>query len=339
MATQLIADTLRSTRSKDKLVIIGFIYTLNKSTELEHWVCEKRGQCKARVTIGDGLVIVKPNCIKDIQDSHTHGPDVPRIDMLKGYNRMKERANENLEESTRSIFSNGVATFGDSSLIKLSKTDSIKRTIRKHKNGLESFGNPAHASEIQILDKYKVTPKGETFLQFDSVVGDSNRIIMFARPKVLLILKTSESWYADGTFKVAPQQFYQLYTIHAEKDGYIFPCVYVLVTGKTELIYNRMLGKLLELEPALNPSYLMLDFERAAINAFEEAFVAVVSGCFFHFSQNAYRKIQSLGLTSRYIEDPGFALYMKMLPVLPLFRRIKYVIILIYLCRIFRKLQ
>ena len=60
----------------------------------------------------------------------------------------------------------------------------------------------------------------------------------------------------------------------------------------------------------------MLDFERAAINAFEEAFVAVVSGRFFHFSQNVYRKIQSLGLTSRYIEDPGFALNIKMLPSL-----------------------
>ena len=55
---------------------------------------------------------------------------------------------------------------------------------------------------------------------------------MFATPKMLLILKPSESWYADGTFKVAPQQFYQLYTIHAEKDGYIFPCVFVLVTKK-----------------------------------------------------------------------------------------------------------
>ena len=139
---------------------------------------------------------------------------------------------------------------------------------------------------------------------------------MFATAKMISILKTSQSWNADGTFKVAPQHFYQLYTIHAEKDGYIFPCVYVLVTEKTELTYSRMLGKLLDLEPALNPLYVMLDFEKAAINAFEEGFVAVVSGCFLHFSQNIYRKIQSLGLTNQYIEDPDFALYMRMLPSL-----------------------
>ena len=60
----------------------------------------------------------------------------------------------------------------------------------------------------------------------------------------------------------------------------------------------------------------MLDFERAAINAFEEAFLGVVSGCFFHFSQNIYRKIQSLGFTIQYMENPDFALYMRMLPSL-----------------------
>ena len=58
----------------------------------------------------------------------------------------------------------------------------------------------------------------------------------------------------------------------------------------------------------------MLNFERAAINAFEEEFLAVISGCFFHFPQNIYRKIQSLGLTNQYMEDPGFALYMRMIP-------------------------
>ena len=68
--------------------------------------------------------------------------------------------------------------------------------------------------------------------------------------------------------------------------------------------------------PALNPSCLLLDFERAAINVFEEEFLAVLSGCFFHFSQNIYRKIQSLGLTNQYMESPGFALYMRMLPSL-----------------------
>ena len=109
---------------------------------------------------------------------------------------------------------------------------------------------------------------------------------------MLSILKASHYWFADGTFKVAP---HQLYTIHAEKDGYVFPCVYSLVTKKDELTYMKIMRKLVELEPELDSSYIMVDFEKAAINAFEDQFLAVLTGCFFHFSQNVYRKIQSIG--------------------------------------------
>ena len=48
-------------------------------------------------------------------------------------------------------------------------------------------------------------------------------------------------------------------------------------------------------------------------DALEENFIAVVSGCFFHLSQNIYRQIQSKGLTALYLEDEEFAIKMKML--------------------------
>ena len=60
----------------------------------------------------------------------------------------------------------------------------------------------------------------------------------------------------------------------------------------------------------------MVDFEKAAINAFEEQFIAVISGCFFHFSQNIFWQMQSLGLTTQYMEVPEFAIYMRLLPSL-----------------------
>ena len=57
----------------------------------------------------------------------------------------------------------------------------------------------------------------------------------------------------------------------------------------------------------------MTDFEKAAINAFEDKFVAVISGCFFPLP-NVYGKIQSEGLTTIYQEDREFLLKLKMLP-------------------------
>ena len=114
---------------------------------------------------------------------------------------------------------------------------------------------------------------------------------------MLSLLQESLSWYADGTFKVVPEQFFQLYTIHAEKGSTIIPCIYALLTKKTQATYKKLFTKILEINPELNPFLIMVDFEKA-INAFEEKFLSVVLGCFVHLSQNIYRKIQSAGLTN-----------------------------------------
>ena len=60
----------------------------------------------------------------------------------------------------------------------------------------------------------------------------------------------------------------------------------------------------------------MTDFVKAAINVFGDKFLAVNTGCFFHLSQDVYRKIQSEGLTTIYQEDREFLLELKMLPSL-----------------------
>ena len=60
---------------------------------------------------------------------------------------------------------------------------------------------------------------------------------------MLSLLEESQSWYADGIFKVVPEQFFQLYTIHAEKDSMIIPCVYALLTNKSELTYKKTIYK------------------------------------------------------------------------------------------------
>ena len=291
MATPIIAEKIKSTRSKEKITIHGFIYTLNKSTnQFKHWVCEKRGTCKARITTNFDMVITKPNDFTEILESHTHGPDMARVDMLRAYNNMKERTAQDTDQSTRSIYACGVDTMSESSLVQLPNADSIKRTILLYRSGNEGSTNPASASGIEILERFKFTSKGEPFLLYDSGFGDINRVILFATSKMLSILKASHNWFADGTFKVAPQQFYQLYTIHAEKDGYVFPCVYSLVTKKDELTYRKIMRKLVELEPELDPSYIMVNFEKADINAFEDQFLAFLTGCFFSFFSKCVQK-------------------------------------------------
>ena len=69
--------------------------------------------------------------------------------------------------------------------------------------------------------------------------------------------------------------------------------------------------KLAELEPELDTSYIMVEIEKAAINAFEDQFLAVLTRLIFHFSQNVHEKIQSIGLAGLYMEDQDFALYFR----------------------------
>lgn len=115
---------------------------------------------------------------------------------------------------------------GASSVAQLPKLESVKRTIRTHKSrSEENCGNPTCAAEILVPEKYKVTLKQEPFLLFDSGYGDVNRMIIFASQKFFSLLADSRTWYADGTFKVVPEYFFQLYTIHVEKDGFVYPCI------------------------------------------------------------------------------------------------------------------
>ena len=199
-STQLTVEMLKTSKNKDKACIDGFLYTLSRFTSTgSHWVCEKRGTCKARLITQDRNVI-KPTDMTDIHSTHTHAPDCSRVEMIRGLNTMKHRAMNSID-STRSILATGLETMTDSTISKLSKFDSIKRTIRRQKCS-ENFTISALPEEISIPEKFKITLKGQQILLFDSGIGDVERLLIFETTQMLALLRDSNSWFADGTFKV-----------------------------------------------------------------------------------------------------------------------------------------
>ena len=65
------------------------------------------------------------------------------------------------------------------------------------------------------------------------------------------------------------------------------------------------------------PSHLIVDFELAAINFFSINFRGTqIKGCFFHLTQNLWRKIQEFELKARNQQDPSFALKVRLIPSL-----------------------
>ncbi len=90
--------------------------------------------------------------------------------------------------------------------------------------------------------------------------------------------------------------------------------------NRRENTYERVFEAIKNLEPSLNPDSIMTDFEKAAINAFTSSFPSSNQrGCFFHFTQCIWRKIQTpecSEIREKYIDDPDFALQIKMLAAL-----------------------
>ena len=74
--------------------------------------------------------------------------------------------------------------------------------------------------DINIPDALKWTISGELFFFFAS---ENEEIVIFTTVKNLQKLQDCNNWHGDGTFKIVPWLFDQLYTIHRNYLGQILP--------------------------------------------------------------------------------------------------------------------
>ena len=170
---------------------------------------------------------------------------------------------------------------------------------------------------IPVARKFEIPEFFENFIRYDSGSNDHERIILCSDPEIMKVLEKSSFWLADGTFKITPQMFYQLYSIHVCVSGIAPACIYPFLPNQTERTYNRFLQALIDLAPNCRPEKNLLDFEQAALQSFQKKFSeAHLSGCFFHLSQSNMRKINELGLKVTYETNHDLALALKMLPSL-----------------------
>ncbi len=102
-----------------------------------------------------------------------------------------------------------------------------------------------------------------------------------------------QDFFIDGTFKVVPEIFFQLFVIHALYRDHVLPVLFVLLPGKSGQIYTKMMNDIMELIPGWSPQRMMMDFEKAAMNMVSGRFPRIeLSGCFFHLSQSVQRFLQ-----------------------------------------------
>ncbi|XP_048775286.2 uncharacterized protein LOC125679874 [Ostrea edulis] len=157
----------------------------------------------------------------------------------------------------------------------------------------------------------------------ENIDPQGDRILVFATDANLVKLCASEMMFSDGTFHSCSTLFTQLYILYAKVNGTVFPLVFGLLSNKTEDTYERfstLLKNAVHERPSmLTPGHWILDSEVAAHNAIRASFLLTsTKGCFFHYTQRKWRKVQSTGLEVTFREDEYFHQLVRRATVVPL---------------------
>lgn len=179
--------------------------------------------------------------------------------------------------------------------------------------------NPKSLIDLdEIPEQYRRTFSNDNFLLCDSKAhGEvpTGRVLVFCTRRNLEILRECDVWYVDGTFKVAPTIFTQLFTVLGNVPAIVgnddclkvpLPLAYALLSSKEEEQYTAVFEALSSAADEygirdFEPRFVMSDFELGIVNAVFLAFNNCdIELCFFHLKQSEYRHIQELGLQVAY---------------------------------------
>ena len=113
------------------------------------------------------------------------------------------------------------------------------------------------------IDQYfDVFDEFAPFLLEDSAKDDNDRILIFGDATMKNLSNLSNIWLINGTFRLSPEIFHQIYAIHVKLHVFPPPCVYVLLPNSTDKTCNRTI-ELLSEETNPNPSKVLADFQKA----------------------------------------------------------------------------
>ena len=284
-------------RGNKSLIYNGFEFWHHKSLKNGSvvWRCCKHQsfKCKAKVVAKELLIVGSKN------PEHSHGGNNSTALARRAVGEMKLRLVDTL--ANPSVVQASVASnLPDNTLMALPKKATLSRALRLHRQQAGKSGE-ASMPPVPLDCNFIIPPRFADFVMFDSGPSE-DRMIIFGCHELLDGLARAPIWLADGTFKVVPSLFFQLYTLHFQFVNGINPAaLYCLLKNKTRATYDRLIDEVLRLIPASAPTLILTDFEIAAMSAFREKIpTARVTGCYFHLAQSVLRKVNEVGLKVDY---------------------------------------
>jgi len=298
-----ICEVVFSAHNKNKINVHGFLMVKDRNRKYKYyWRCKKYKslQCPGRATT---ILIEDQHHLHNITN-HNHAAEANRVNVAKTIKVLKERAQQTNDQPIQ-IIQNVITNSSQEIFPYLPSRDALRQSIKRIRR-IDSPAEPQSLEDLVIPENWKKTLSGSDFLVRDSTIGNE-RVLIFTTSTNINYLSQSPFWICDGTFKVVPTIFRQLYTVHGciggDENSRIMPLVYVLMSSKSEECYQTLFQDLIDFGDEhsidLQPQFIITDFEIATIKAIRAEFHEVQNkGCHFHLCQNIYRKVQAFGLTT-----------------------------------------
>jgi hypothetical protein len=208
----------------------------------------------------------------------------------------------------------------------------FRRTVAERKRKLfPPLPAPNVHQDIIVPDIFTKTFSDQPFLLWNHRYvynGEPSRIMIFGTPAYVANLLTKGRVYVDGTFSFVTTPFKQLFTFQAfvHGDSAMIPFMYVFMSHKTKTAYVKVF-EWLKAFAALNNialawQYITCDFESGLLPAIKQCLqmnglLVDIIGCYFHYCQALYKKINESGLSNQYRNDAALQTFIRSLMTLP----------------------
>lgn len=327
-----MAKVIKGNRGGKVLVVDGYRYQ-NRGIVGGNmgWRCWRRKECNASLKtsifeVREGPVDPDIRVIRH----HSHEPDDGVIERAEQREEMIATIKQNpctpvgrvYKSTVSDIFRRNTQGGGDREP-NVAEFNSFKSILtRARSKGMPPI--PRRVEDVNIQGTWAESWQDERFLlHIDNDWG----ISIFATDDDLRTLSQCRNVYMDGTFRSCPRPYEQFFTILGNYHGHIIPLCKVLMVNRDIGSYRQVFSVLkqrirLITHSRWRPRKIVCDFEQGLINAAETEFPnASIRGCYFHFTQSLWRRIQELGLSVGYRDDvslQGFLRKILALGYLPL---------------------
>ena len=224
------------TSQRDRLTLINDGNDFHKKLETKtttHWKCSKWNSHKCKMT-----AITANEQLLSTKNEHNHETIPGHVEAKKIVGKMQKTARTEQNRVNNMIIASNLQPIASDIATQLSlpTRSAINRSLNRQKVTEDK-------KEPPIIDRHFDIPvQFQEFCLYDTGKLDNERMLIFGTRENLQSLTTNNSlWLCDGTFKITPIQFYQLYTVHIQIGGFYPPCIYALLSNERENSYRKLL--------------------------------------------------------------------------------------------------